>query len=156
MTAKRKQAKNTKSTAPVISNRRASYDYELDDDLTTGIALTGREVRAARDGRVQLKGAFVTIRNGELWLNNASFSLALNTKGQHETTVDTSARKLLAHRKQIDDLQEKKQAGMTIVPLRLLTRGRHIKLVIAAGKGKKHYDKRQSIKKRDQMRDAAK
>lgn len=156
MAAKRKQAKNTKSTAPVISNRRASYDYELDDDLTTGIALTGREVRAARDGRVQLKGAFVTIRNGELWLNNASFSLALNTKGQHETTVDTSARKLLAHRKQIDDLQEKKQAGMTIVPLRLLTRGRHIKLVIAAGKGKKHYDKRQSIKKRDQMRDAAK
>ena len=156
MTAKRKQAKNTKSTAPVISNRRASYDYELNDDLTTGIALTGREVRAARDGRVQLKGAFVTIRNGELWLNNASFSLALNTKGQHETTVDTSARKLLAHRKQIDDLQEKKQAGMTIVPLRLLTRGRHIKLVIAAGKGKKHYDKRQSIKKRDQMRDAAK
>lgn len=156
MAAKRKQAKNTKSTAPVISNRRASYDYELNDDLTTGIALTGREVRAARDGRVQLKGAFVTIRNGELWLNNASFSLALNTKGQHETTVDTSARKLLAHRKQIDDLQEKKQAGMTIVPLRLLTRGRHIKLVIAAGKGKKHYDKRQSIKKRDQMRDAAK
>lgn len=156
MAAKRKQAKNIKSAAPVISNRRASYDYELDDDLTTGIALTGREVRAARDGRVQLKGAFVTIRNGELWLNNASFSLALNTKGQHETTVDTSARKLLAHRKQIDDLQEKKQAGMTIVPLRLLTRGRHIKLVIAAGKGKKHYDKRQSIKKRDQMRDAAK
>ena len=156
MAAKKKQAKNTKSAAPVISNRRASYDYELNDDLTTGIALTGREVRAARDGRVQLKGAFVTIRNGELWLNNASFSLALNTKGQHETTVDTSARKLLAHRKQIDDLQEKKQAGMTIVPLRLLTRGRHIKLVIAAGKGKKHYDKRQSIKKRDQMRDAAK
>lgn len=156
MAAKKKQTKNSKTNAPVISNRRASYDYELDDDLVTGIALTGREVRAARDGRVQLKGAFVTIRNGELWLNNASFSLALNTKGQHETTVDTSARKLLAHKKQIDDLQEKKQAGLTIVPLRLLTRGRHIKLVIAAGKGKKHYDKRQSIKKRDQMRDAAK
>jgi SsrA-binding protein len=148
-TKKKKQQK-----PQAIVNRRASFDYALGDDLTTGIVLSGREARAARDGRVQLKGSFVTIRNGELWLNNASFSLKLNTKGVNETSVDTSARKLLASRKQIAELAERKQAGMSIVPLRLLTQGRYIKLVIALGKGKKNYDKRQAIKKRDQERDS--
>lgn len=137
-----------------ILNRRASYDYALGDDLLVGLVMTGREVRAARDGRVQLKGSFVTIRNNELWLNNASFSLKLNTKGEGETSVDTSPRKLLASRKQIDELSERKHTGMTIVPLRLLTQGRYIKLVIALGKGKKTYDKRQAIKQRDQERDS--
>ena len=130
------------------------FDYALADELTTGIVLNGRETRAARDGRVQLKGSFVTIRNNELWLNNASFSLQLNTRGTNESTVDTTARKLLASRKQIDELAERKQDGLSIVPLRLLTKGRYIKLVIALGKGKKNYDKRQAIKKRDQERDA--
>ncbi len=148
-----KKKKQNKPQA--IVNRRASFDYALGDELVAGIALTGRETRAARDGRVQLKGSFVTIRNNELWLNNASFSLALNTKGQSETTVDTSPRKLLASRKQIDALAAQKQEGMTIVPLRLLTKGRYIKLVIALGKGKKNYDKRQAIKKRDQERENA-
>ena len=149
-TKKKKQIKPR-----AILNRRASFDYALDDELVTGVVLTGRETRAARDGRVQLKGSFVTIRNNELWLNNASFSLKLNTKGEGETTVDTTARKLLASRKQIDALAERKQDGMSIVPLRLLTQGRYIKLVIALGKGKKNYDKRQAIKKRDQDRDTA-
>ena len=147
-----------KKTTPApksIVNRRASFDYALDDDLEVGVVLTGQETRAARDGHVQLKGSFVTIRNNELWLNNASFSLKLNTKGEGETTVDTTARKLLASRKQIDALAERKQDGMSIVPLRLLTQGRYIKLVIALGKGKKNYDKRQAIKKRDQDRDTA-
>ena len=136
-----------------IVNRRASFDYTLGDELVTGIALTGREARAARDGRVQLKGSFVTIRNDELWINNASFSLVLNTKNESDTSVDTSPRKLLAKRREIDELADRKQSGMTIVPLKLLTQGRHIKLVIALGKGKKNYDKRNSIKQRDQERD---
>jgi len=146
--------KKKKSTQPrAIVNRRASFDYTLDDELMTGVALTGREVRAARNGRVQLKGAFVTIRNNELWLNNSSFSLVLNSKVDGGTTVDTSPRKLLAHRKQIDELAHRKQAGMTIVPLRLLTQSNHIKLVIALGAGKKNYDKRNTIKLRDQERE---
>jgi len=147
----RQHKKVVKSGA--ILNRRASFDYSLEQDITVGVALTGREARAARDGRVQLKGSFVTVRNNELWLNNASFSLVLNTKNADETSVDTSPRKLLAHRKQIDELVAQKQTGMTIVPLRLLTQGRFIKLVIALGKGKKLYDKRQTIKARDQERD---
>jgi SsrA-binding protein len=148
------QKKKKKVATGAILNRRASFDYALDEDLKVGIVLTGREARAARDGRVQLKGSFVTIRNNELWLNNASFSLVLNTKADTDATVDTSPRKLLASRKQIDDLAERKQSGMSIVPLKLLTHGRYIKVVIALGKGKKNYDKRQAIKKRDQERDS--
>ena len=117
------------------------------------MALTGPETRAARDGHLQLKGSFVSIRNDELWLNNASFSLKLNERGASDRTIDTRARKLLAHRKEIDSLIAQKQTGMTIVPLRLKNAGRHIKLVIAIGKGKKNYDKRASIKRRDQDRD---
>lgn len=147
------QKKKSKKSQSAIVNRRASFDYALGDELTVGVALTGKEVRAARDGRVQLKGSFVTIRNNELWLNNASFSLVLNEKGGQEKTVDTEPRKLLAKRKQIDSLAASKTSGMSIVPLRLLNKGRFIKLVIALGKGKKHYDKRQAIKKRDQERD---
>ena len=137
-----------------ILNRRASFDYTLDDEVVTGVVLTGREARAARDGRVQLKGSFVTVRNNELWLNNSSFSMVLNSKTDDSTTVDTSPRKLLASRKQIDELADRKQAGMTIVPIKLLTQGNYIKLVIALGKGKKNYDKRNTLKRRDQERDA--
>ncbi len=138
-----------------IVNRRARFDYALEDELTVGLSLTGPEVRAARDGHVQLKGSFVTIRNNELWLNNASFSLKLNQKGVvGARTIDTEPRKLLAHRKQIDALTIRKKDGMTIVPTRLLTQGRFIKLVIALGKGKKNYDKRETLKRRDQEREA--
>lgn len=145
--------KSKKTSPPAIVNRRASYDYSLGEETVVGLVLNGREVRAVRDGRVQLKGSFVTIRNNELWLNNASFSLALNSRGETEATVDTSPRKLLATRKQIDNFLAEKAAGNTIVPIKMLTGGKYIKLVIAPGKGKKRYDKRQAIKKRDQERE---
>ena len=148
-------AQKKKAVAPkLIVNRRAKFDYELGDDLVAGIALTGPETRAARDGHIQLKGSYVSIRDNELWLNNASFSLKLNEKGQTSArSIDTSPRKLLASRKQIDVLATKKQSGMTIVPIKLLTGGRYIKVIIALGKGKKNYDKRETMKRRDQERD---
>lgn len=149
------QKKKPSSKPKSVLNRRAGFDYELGDDIVAGVALTGPEVRAARDGHVQLKGSFVTVRNNELWLNNASFSIRLNQKGEaNARTVDTSPRKLLASRKQIDQLAASKQSGMTIVPTKMLTQGRYIKVVIALGKGKKNYDKRESLKRRDQDRDA--
>ncbi len=145
---------NHKQPSGAVINRRARFDYDLGDEIVAGLALTGQEVRAARDNHVQLKGAFVTIKDNELWLNNASFSLKLNEKGQaNARTVDTNPRKLLASRKQIDAFAASKQQGMTIVPTKLLTSGRFIKLVIAVGKGKKGYDKRETIKRRDQDRD---
>lgn len=148
----------TKKKAPkkpaAILNRRARFDYELGDELIAGIVLNGPETRAARDGHVQLKGAYVAIKDNELWLNNASFSVKLNKKGEPGArTVDTTPKKLLVSRKQIDGFTAKRKEGMTIVPLRLLTEGRYIKVVIALGRGKKRYDKRETMKRRDQERE---
>ena len=148
-----------KKKAPVkpkaVLNRRARFDYALGEEVVAGLELTGPETRAARDGHVQLKGAFVSVRNGELWLSNASFSVKHNQKGQSDArSVDTRARKLLVQRKQIDSLEAARQKGMTIVPLKLLTAGRYIKVIIALGKGKKTYDKRETLKRRDQEREA--
>jgi len=143
-----------------ITNRRATFDYALDDEISVGIVLNGRETKAARMGHVQLKGSYVTVKDNELWLINASFSVpttalfGAKSAGQagengNGRSVDTRARKLLAHRKQIDNLIESKKQGLTIVPVKMRTSGRYIKLVIATGRGKKKYDKRQTIKKRD-------
>lgn len=122
----------------VTVNARARYDYVLGDELSAGMVLTGLEVRSIRDHHVQLKGSFVTIRTGELWLNNLTLG------------ADTARNiKLLATKKQITAMERAKVDGSTIVPVKLLGGGRHIKLVIAVGKGKKKYDKREAIKKRD-------
>lgn len=154
--AKKKSAQTKKRATPSpIVNRRVRFDYELGEEIIAGLVLTGPEVRAAREGHVQLRGAFVSLRNGELWLNNASFSLRLNVRGEaNARSVDTSARKLLVSRKQIDRFAAAKQQGMTIAPTKLLTQGKFIKVVIALAKGKKRYDKRETIKRRDQDRDA--
>lgn len=149
------QKKKSATTPKAIVNRRARFDYELGDEIIAGLVLTGPEVRAARDGHIQLKGSFVTIRNNELWLNNASFSMKVQQKGDpNARTIDTEPRKLLASRKQIDTLAAKKKSGLTIVPTRLLTAGKYIKVVIALGKGKKNYDKRETLKRRDQERES--
>ena len=130
--------KKRKTSDSVTVNRRAHYDYVLGDELTVGMSLSGLEVRAIRDHHVQLKGSFVTIRGNELWLNNLTLG------------ADTARNiKLLATKKQIAALAREKVAGSTIVPVRLLGGSRYIKLVIAVGKGKKKYDKRETIKKRD-------
>ena len=147
--------KTKKPNTQAVINRQARFDYELGEEIVAGLVLTGMEVRAARERHVQLKGAYVTLRNGELWLNNASFSLRQNERGKpNARTVDTSARKLLASRRQINHLAAAKQQGMTIIPTKLLTQGKFIKLAIALGKGKKKYDKRETIKRRDQDREA--
>lgn len=138
-----------------VLNRRASFDYDLGDELTVGIVLTGVETRAARDGHVQLKGSYVNIKDNELWLNNASFSLKINEKNQPNRTVDLTPRKLLASKKQIESLAKNRQAGYTIVPIKLLTGGRYIKLIIALGKGKKKYDKRETLKRKQASREAS-
>lgn len=148
------QKKKVSTQPKAVLNRRARFDYALGEEIVAGIMLSGQEVRAARDGHIQLKGSFVTVKNDELWLNNASFSLKLNEKGKvGARSIDTTPRKLLASRKQIDSLVAQKQSGMSIVALKLLTTGRFIKIVIALGKGKKRYDKRETIKRRDQDRD---
>jgi SsrA-binding protein len=129
-----------------ITNRRAQFDYSLEDDLIVGIVLTGSEVKNLRMGHAQLKGSYITIRNNELYLVNFSIS---GTNGMPiDEQSQTRDRKLLAKRKEINKLIEAKQNGRTIVPLSIFNQGRYIKIKIAIGKGKKNYDKRETIKKR--------
>lgn len=133
-----------------ITNRRARHDYELGDSLLVGIELLGGEVKALRTGHGQLRGAYVTVKDGQLWLFNATIS---GTSGiPLDEHTQTRTRRLLARRKQIEALIEAKQQGKTIVPLEILTQGRFIKVRIAVGRGKKKYDKRESLKKRDAER----
>lgn len=143
-------AKKAHNQPKQITNRRARHDYVLDDSLVVGIALSGAETKALRMGHGQLRGAYVTVKDNELLLINATVSpsagIPINESDQ------TRARKLLAKKREIDALIEAKQQGRTIVPLEMLTGGRFIKLRIAVGKGKKQYDKRQTLKKRDEDR----
>jgi SsrA-binding protein len=139
------------STGSIV-NRRARFDYELGDSLVVGLQLSGAEAKALRMGHGQLRGAYVTERAGELWLINARIT---SSKGVPIAEDEQSrSRKILAKRREIDGLITARQAGNTIVPLELLTRGRYIKLRISAGRGKKRYDKRETIKRRQQEREA--
>jgi len=122
----------------VAVNRRASFDYKLGEEITAGMVLSGPEVRLIRDHHIQLKGSFVTLRNGELWLNNLTLG--------SETARNI---KLLVTKKQIHLLERSKQDGMTIVPTKLFGGSRYIKLNIAIAEGKKKYDKRHTIKQKD-------
>ena len=142
-----KKSRNTGT----ITNRRARYDYELGDSLVVGIQLSGAETKALRFNHGQLHGAYVNVLGDELWLVGAQIS---STSGIPISEQDqTRSRKLLAKRNEIDKLIAARQAGSTIVPLEILTKGRYIKLRIAVGRGKKRYDKRQVLKKRDAGRD---
>ncbi len=139
-------------SAKLVVNRRARFDYDIHDDYKVGIVLSGPEVRAVRDGRASLRGAFVTVKNDELWLTNSGFTL--RSQGNTDSVVDTNPRKLLANKKEIAQLIAAKDEGLTIVPLTMTTNTRYIKLTIATARGKKLYDKRETIKRRDTEREA--
>jgi SsrA-binding protein len=133
-----------------IQNRRARHDYELGDSLVVGIALTGAETKSLRMGHGELRGAYVTVKDEELYLLNGTVHGTSGVPINETSQVRT--RKLLAKRREINALIEAKTQGRSIVPLEILTQGRYIKLRIAVGKGKKLYDKRQALKKRDETR----
>ena len=136
----------------LISNRRARHDYEIDDTLLVGIQLTGAETKALRHGHGQLRGAYITVKDNELYLLNSTISSFPGVPIPE--SEQTRTRKLLAKRSEINKLIALKQQGNAIVPLEILTGNRYIKLRIAAGRGKKQYDKRQTLKARDQNREA--
>lgn len=142
--------KKQRPQAKQIVNRRARHDYSLGDSFVVGIQLSGAEAKALRLGMGNLRGAYVTVNNGELWLVNAT--ITGNSQIRIDGSDQTRSRKLLAKSKEIDSMIAAKQHGMTIVPTELLTSGRYIKLRIALGRGKKQYDKRESIKQRDESR----
>lgn len=133
-----------------ISNRRARHDYDLGDSLVVGLQLTGAETKSLRMGHGHLRGAYVTVKGDELFLINATIA---GTNGiPIDESEQTRARKVLAKRREINALVAAKQQGNTIVPLDILTGGRYVKLRISSGRGKKLYDKRQTLKARDEKR----
>ncbi len=143
-----KKPKGTKR----ILNRRAAYDYELGEKFIVGIALTGAETKALRLGHGQLRGAYAAIMNDELWLVNAQIN---PTRGVYiEPDQESRSRKLLAKRSEIEKMAAARQAGSTLVPLEIATGGRYIKLKLAVGRGKKRYDKRESLRRTQQEREA--
>lgn len=148
----RSKAKQSAKAAQTktIQNRRARHDYDLGDSLIVGLELSGAETKSLRMGHGQLRGAYVTVKDEQLWLLNATIN---GTSGVPIDEQDqTRTRRLLAKRRQINAFIEAKQQGRTIVPMEILTRGRYIKLRVAVGKGKKQYDKRQTLKQRDESR----
>lgn len=146
-------AKKKSNQPKRITNRRARHDYELGDSLVAGLELTGAETKSLRLGHGHLRGAYVTVRGDELYLINATIA---GTSGVPiDETTQTRARRLLAKRREIQALMAAKQQGKTIVPLEILTGGRFIKLRLSVGRGRKRYDKRQTLKARDDARRTA-
>lgn len=139
----------------VADNRKARFDYAIEETLEAGLSLTGTEVKSLRLGRANLRDAHAFIRDGEVYLLNAH--IAPYEQGNRNNHEPTRSRKLLLHRKEIDHLEgQVRQQGMTLVPLRLYftERGR-AKVEIALAKGKKQYDKRHTIADRDAKRQMA-
>ncbi len=136
-----------------IKNRRAAFDYELLETFTAGIVLAGTEIKAIREGKASLSDAYCFFMNGELWVKNANISeYRFGTYANHNAKRD---RKLLLNKRELQKLERKtKERGFTIVALRLfISENGFAKLEIALARGKKSYDKRESIKEKDLRRE---
>lgn len=136
----------------VASNRQASYKYELLDRIECGLVLQGTEVKALREGGAQLKDGYVNVSEGELWLQNVH--IPPYKPAARENHEPERPRKLLAHRREIERLMAQvKERGFTVVPTRIYFKDGRAKVEIALGRGKDRFDKRQTIKAREERRD---
>ena len=139
----------------IAENRRARFDYFIEERLEAGLALEGWEVKSMRAGKAQLAEAYVYLRNGEAFLIGAHLS-PLRTVSTHKSADPVRTRKLLLHRSQIDHLVGAiERRGYTVVPLELYWKEGRAKLQIGLAKGKKQHDKRATEKDRDWQRDRA-
>jgi SsrA-binding protein len=137
----------------VAQNRKARYDYAIEDTFEAGLVLTGTEVKSLREGRASLVDGFCEISDHEVWLQNAH--IPEYTQGTWTNHTPRRKRKLLLHRQEIDKLERRvNERGLTIVPLSLYFKDGRAKVEIALARGKKSYDKRQSIATRDAQREA--
>ncbi|MEI8385256.1 MAG: SsrA-binding protein SmpB [Nitrosomonadaceae bacterium] len=137
----------------IVQNKKAFHDYFIEERYETGLILEGWEVKAIRAGRVQIKEAYVIVRNGELFLIGCHIS-ALPTASTHIDPDPVRTRKLLLHAAEIENLIGRvDRAGYTLVPLDMHYKGGKIKLEIGLAKGKKQHDKRESEKQKEWVRD---
>jgi SsrA-binding protein len=136
----------------IASNRRARHDYAIEDTIEAGIALTGTEVKSLRAGRASLADGFAQVSDGEVWLHNVH--IPEYTQGTWTNHLPRRTRKLLLHRGEIDRLVHKaSEQGLTLIPLSLYFKDGKVKVELALARGKRTYDKRQDLAKRDAARE---
>ena len=148
--------KKNKTTNVMIKNKRATFDYEFIDTYTAGIVLTGTEIKSIRAGKASLVDTYCYFTNGELWVKN--MYVALYMEGSYNNHIERRERKLLLNRKELRNLEaDTKAPGFTIVPVKLYINEKGLaKLDIALAKGKHEYDKRQSMKDKEDKREMKK
>jgi SsrA-binding protein len=136
----------------VSVNRRAFHDYEIMERMEAGIALLGSEIKSAREGKVNIQEAYVRPDKGEMWLIGAH--IAPYEAASYQGHDPRRSRRLLLHKKQIRELtEEATQKGLTLIPLRMYLKDGRAKVEVAVGRGRKQYDKREAIAKRDAQRE---
>jgi len=137
----------------IATNKRAKFDYQIQEKFSAGIVLTGAEVKSVKLGHITLKGSFISVKKGEIYLNNAHISAY-----QFSPQLDyhsTRSRKLLLHKKEISKITNLlKSKGTVAIPLAVKLDRNLIKLEIGVGRGRKKFSKKELIKKRDQLREA--
>lgn len=138
----------------IAQNKKAFHDYHIEERFEAGIVLVGTEVKSLRNGKANFRDSFVLIRDGEAWLNNLHISpYDFGNRANHDPD---RVRKLLLHRREIDRLNGRvREQGYTLIPLRLYFRNGMVKVEIGLARGKKQYDKREDIKKRETKRELA-
>lgn len=135
-------------------NRKARYDYHIEETYETGIALLGSEVKSIRQGRANLRDSFAAFERGELFLRNCHISPYAQASRFNPDPL--RPRKLLMHRGELQRLVGKvEEKGLTLIPLSLYLKGRHVKVELALARGKKQYDRREDIKRREADREVA-
>ncbi len=151
MTNKKNKPEKKKDSSSTIENRKARYDFHIEDSVICGLVLSGTEVKSIRTGRAQLKDSFAKIEKGEVWLYNCHISpYQFGNRFNHNPLTK---RKLLLHKKEILKLYTKvKEKNLVLVPLKIFFVRNWAKLELGLGKGKKVYDKREAIKKKELQR----
>jgi len=138
-----------------ILNKKARYDYFIEDEYEAGIVLKGTEIKSIRKGSANLKDSYAIVKNNEIFLLNMFISQY--NEGNRFNHEETRTRKLLLHKKEIKKIKDKLEIeGYTLVPVKLYFKNNKAKILLGIAKGKKNYDKRETIKKRDQEREIRK
>ena len=153
--AKKNKPQKVSGEGQIAKNKRANFDYQISEKFEAGMVLQGWEVKSLRAGKVQLTDAFVQIRDGEAWLYGCGVTPLISTS-THHTAISQRPKKLLLHRRELSRLiGSVERKGFTIVGTRLYWNRGRVKVEIGLAKGKKEYDKRQTMKERDWQRDKA-
>jgi SsrA-binding protein len=144
---------DTKHQSTIAENRKARHDYFIEDSYEAGLALTGSEIKSLRGGRLNLRGGYARVVGSEVWLYDVHIA-PYEQSGTYFNHEPTRPRKLLLHRSEINRIAgQVERQGYTLVPLRVYFKGRRAKLELGLARGKKLYDKREDIAKREAKRD---